>query len=248
MRKQFGEEFLPGSAKHQGKKRVVTHPRRSKSVGASASLIEGRADTPSPVRGRSLHRQMSSSPAPSLRKRKHVGPTGPRKGLRSLSRWPTPSRTPSPTGASPEQPIIINADAPALATPTVMQETRGGIAIPRKSLRLQAHGTNETILSRAQRRARGEGSGPSSGIPLVQSFPFSRLTTDQVLELFKVYHIQLGSSVDEHVRLITTIKAMDRDNFEIAITDILDRTKAIPSGQLLVVDTLTPVVHNQVSR
>lgn len=96
------------------------------------------------------------------------------------------------------------------------------------------------MLTKATKRARekGEGSYSASGIPLVNTFPYRRLTNDQVVELFRVYHIQLGSSEQDQMNIIHAIQNMTRDKFEIAIQGILLRTRSIPQDQMVVVNQL----------
>lgn len=175
-----------------------------------------------------------------------MGPSGTRRGLRSLSpKWPSPSRPPSPTGASLDKPIILtdeSAPAQDIVTPTVPEPTnRRLFLLPRKSLRIQAQVGPETVLTKAKKRARENGEGSSStntGNPLVINFPFRRLTIEQVVELFKVYHIQIGSNDETRVQLISAIQHMDRASFETVITDLMHRTKSVSQNQLVVVDSL----------
>lgn len=177
--------------------------------------------------------------------RKHFGPTGPRRGLRSLDpKWPTPPHLSSPIGASPEKPIVLSdssSDQP-IATPAVSQEvsSRRQFLLPRKSLRLQAFNGPTSVLTKAKKRAkeRGEGSTTCSGNSLVTSFPYKRLTTSQILELFRVYNIQIGTDSTSSVGIIQAIQQLDRNKFEQVVKVLLDKTKAVPQNQLVVIDSL----------
>lgn len=218
-----------GSPKTPGVKykTTVSPPmaQRSKSVGAS------------PPRGRSLFRQPGTGST-----RKHFGPTGSRKGLRSTApKWPTSSGPPSPTGASPDKPILIT-ETDIIPTPSITQEhtSRPSFHLPRKSLRIQSQPGPTSVLTKAKKRARekGDSSVTGAGIPLITNFPFNRLTTDQVVDLFRVYQIQLGHNSGDQILLINAIKHMDRSRFEILVKELIFRTKATSSDKFVVVDNV----------
>lgn len=205
---------------------------------ASPSLQRGRSKTRAsqPIKYRDLPDDFWAPPS-----RKHFGPTGYRRGLRSLSpNWPTPNRPPSPTGASPEKPILIQDDPEPIATPTISQETSSrAFAITRKSLRLQVQ-PPVSILGKAKKRARekGEGSSSEAGIPLLTSFPYNRLTIEQIDSLFKIYNIQLGTDPQHMADIIKAFQIMDRTKFESVIRQLLDQTKHISSiDQVIIQNT-----------
>lgn len=221
--------------------------------GSSATRMgRGRSLTPIQSAGRprrhsshTLQRHISTPPAlrgRSFSPKTHVGPSGPRKGLRSQNRWPTPSRPPSPTGASPDKPILLSDSTSdqQIPTPVVPREQASRqFTITRKSLRIQVQGGPVDIISKAKKRVRerGEGSSSTSGIPLVNSFPFRRLTLDQIVDLFRVYQIQLGNAEHDHVAIIQAIQQLDRAQFEKYVKELLDRTKS--SKSLVVADIKT---------
>lgn len=179
--------------------------------------------------------------------RRHFGPTGSRRGLRSTKPvWPTPSHPPSPTGATPDKPILLSDSSTAMPpdshTPAISQETHGRrrFPIPRQSLRIQAKGDPTSVLTKAKKRAQEKGEGSSSGNShtLLKSFLFRRLTISQVVDLFKVYQIQLGINEIDRIQMISAIQIMDRSKFELVIQDILTKTKSLPQDQLLLVDNI----------
>lgn len=235
-------------------KAVVRKPSRS--VGASPLRGRSLLKTRVPSKRRysevnvvpgytgNVHRERGSSMGRSSG-RKHFGPTSPRRGLRSLDpKWPTPPPPSSPIGTSPETPIVLSdssSDQP-IATPAVSQEvsSRRQFLLPRKSLRLQAFVGPTSVLTKAKKRAkeRGEGSTTCSGNSLVNSFPYKRLTTSQVLELFRVYNIQIGTYSTSSVGIIQAIQQLDRNKFEQVVKVLLDKTKAVPQNQLVVIDSL----------
>lgn len=146
-------------------------------------------------------------------------------------RWPTPRRPPSPTGASPDKPITLSdASSEQLATPTIQDTAsrRNRLRLTRQSLRIQAQGGVGSILGKAKKRirAKGEGSTTQTSIPLVTSFPFRRLTIEQIDELFQIYHIHLGHHPKDKATIITTLQTMDRAKYELLIKDLLDQTKS----------------------
>ena len=68
-------------------------------------------------------------------------------------------------------------------------------------------------MKRAQKR-KAEGSSASGGNPLLDNFPYLRLTHDQVEHLFRIYNIVLGNSPQDRDVLIPAIQNMDRAQFE----------------------------------
>lgn len=224
----------PASPGKTTKKRVGSSPRR---------VVRGRSTGAVP--SHTLHSSLYTHPAfrsRSVSPRNHVGPSGTRQGLRSQNRWPTPNRPPSPTGASPDKPIILSDSSSdqQITTPVVPREhSSRQFHITRKSLRLQAQGGPVDILSKAKKRVRerGIGSSSNSGIPLVNSFPFRRLTLEQIVELFRVYRIQLGHSNQDQVDIIQAIRSLDRTHFERYVKDLLASTKSIESVVVATIQT-----------
>lgn len=228
-----------GSAQQRG--RCVTR-RVTTPTGTSNRPAENREAyyTPAP-------RAHTASPQQTARTGRHVGPTGPRRGLRSLSpHWPSSRRPQSPTGASPKKPIVLSDSSSdqQLPTPTITYETSSRtMAVGRKSLRIQVQGGPVSILARAQKRARerGEGSTSNSGNPLVNIFPFRRLSLEQIVDLFNVYHIQLGIPGQDSRPIISAIQHMSRDNFEDYIKTLLSKANDMSK---VVVDSSDFDSHN----
>ena len=63
----------------------------------------------------------------------------------------------------------------------------------------------------------------------MNTFPFRRLTIDQIVALFQVYHIHLGRSESDRIDIIQAIQKLDRDKFEIHVKELLDRAKSLDS-------------------
>lgn len=112
----------------------------------------------------------------------------------------------------------------------------------RKGL-IQSQPGPTSILTKAKKRAqeKEDSSVSSAGIPLITNFSFNRLTTDQVVDLFRVYQIQLGHNSGDQILMINTIKHMDRPRFEILVKDLILITKATSLDQLVVVDNVDTI-------
>lgn len=113
----------------------------------------------------------------------------------------------------------------------------------RRSLRMQAQGDADSIMSKARKRKAGEGSS-SSGIPLISRFPYFRLTIEQVINLFNVYQIRLGNSVDDSHIIISSIRHMDRQHFELVIQQLLQDSKKSQQMVTLGLEQLESVDRN----
>lgn len=97
--------------------------------------------------------------------------------------------------------------------PIFPNEWRYNKEVPRRSFRIQIKHTQTTVMKRAQKR-KAEGSSTSGGNPLLDTFPYLRLTHDQVEQLFRIYNIVLGNSPQDRDVLIPAIQNMDRVQFE----------------------------------
>ena len=125
------------------------------------------------------------------------------------------------------------ATSPTAATPEVPDNN------PRRSLRFTVKGDNEPILSKAQRRKQ-DSSSSHTGIQLLNSFPYSRLTVEQIVDLFRVYQISLGNNLDDCRIIIANIQQLDRARFEIVIKNLLSQPRK--EHQLAVLDLQQLVV------
>ena len=85
---------------------------------------------------------------------------------------------------------------------------------------MQAQEDQGTIMQKAQKRKQGASSS-TTGMALVDRFPYSRLTVDQIIRLFKVYQINLGHSLDDSYTIIDSIQKMPRIQFESTIKNLL---------------------------
>lgn len=68
------------------------------------------------------------------------------------------------------------------------------ITVPRKSFKVQAQIDPSSTMSKAIKRVYSKEVRSSStvGIPLINNFPYNRLTVEQISELFRVYQITLS--------------------------------------------------------
>lgn len=98
---------------------------------------------------------------------------------------------------------------------------------PRRSLRVTNQADPASTMSKAiKRKQTATGSSHTSGsIPLLNTFFYSRLSLDQIVDLFQVYHIRLGTSTEDRKTLIEQIQLMDRCRFELVVKDLLYQTK-----------------------
>lgn len=97
----------------------------------------------------------------------------------------------------------------------------------------QAH-----TMSKAQKMKQSSGSS-STGIPLLSSFPYSRLSTDQIVDLFHVYQIKLGSQVKDCRSIIECIQQIDRSRFEQVVKTLLSQPRKDRQLVTLDLDILT---------
>lgn len=99
-----------------------------------------------------------------------------------------PARAPSPNiieiSDTSTDTTTVQLDTPAI--PHEKQTPRKRVTTLRKSLRIQVQGGSTSVLSKAKKRARGRDSGASgsSGMTLIRNFPYSRLTIEQIDDLF----------------------------------------------------------------
>lgn len=133
-------------------------------------------------------------------------------------------------GGSPDSPIPLSdsekddtipakpASSPNAAIPEVYDNN------PRRSLQCTVKGDNDPIPSKAQKRKQTSGSN-NTGIQLLNSFSYSRLTVDHIVELFRVYQISLGTTLDDCKIIIASIQQMDQARFEIVIKNLLSQPR-----------------------
>lgn len=109
--------------------------------------------------------------------------------------------------------------------------------IPRRSLRLVSLNSNESILAKAQKVAQAKSTltaPASAGIPLVNNFPFLRLTDEEVEDLFQVYKISFGTSQISKPDLIRAIQNMSRVAFDDLIRQVFTHQKNSAQDQQVV--------------
>lgn len=88
-------------------------------------------------------------------------------------------------GSSPAKPICFSdtdtpsSKLPSSHTPEVPEVRSNTQPDVRRSLRMQAQGDTDSVLNKAQKRKKWEGSNSSTGMSLVTSFSYSRLTVEQ---------------------------------------------------------------------
>lgn len=158
---------------------------------------------------------------------------------RSSPKGPPPNQRHSPVGDSPAKPIDISDERElqmVVYTPQVAAEAVR--AEPRKSLRLRVQGAPVSVLTKAKKRARtkevGDSSSGSAGIPLITNFPYNRLTIQQIVDLFRVYQIQLGATSQDQHTIIQALRDLGRPQFEKVIETIMSQTKSINNNDLIV--------------
>lgn len=125
---------------------------------------------------------------------------------------------------------------PGLSTPAVPLEPgsargkkRAWPMDQRKSLRYKLPGGSTSVLTRAQARLKGKEKGTSSGTgtALLDTFPFLRLSIEEIEQLFQVYGIHLGSAYISSTEIITALQSMDRNQFEKFLASVRPCPKAI---------------------
>lgn len=74
-------------------------------------------------------------------------------------------------------------------------------------MRVQVQGAPDSTMERALKRVRDKevGACTSACIPIINNFPYLRLTIDQISALFQVYQIQLGNDIQDQVRIVEAI-------------------------------------------
>lgn len=64
-----------------------------------------------------------------------------------------------------------------------------------------------------------------------------------MVDLFRVYHIQLGYSEQDQLAIIRAIQNMDRAKFELVIQGILLRTRSTPQDHMVVMDHIDSLTN-----
>lgn len=138
-------------------------------------------------------------------------------------------------GSSPDKAIVIPEDPPASLTVTtpMVQDTKTQEGGPRRSLRVITQGEPASTMTKAVKR-KGVNHATPAGIPLINNFPYSRLTLDQIDALFQVYQINLGDTVEDRQLMIAMIQTIDRPQFELAIKTFMARDRTQPLKEFLV--------------
>lgn len=106
---------------------------------------------------------------------------------------------------------------------------------------MHVKGDPDSVMNKAQKRKQGEGSSNSTCMTLISSFPYSRLTVEQVINLFQVYQIRLGHSLEDSQTIVSSIQHMDRCKFEVVIRQLLGVTRDTQQNATLrLVDLVDP--------
>lgn len=148
---------------------------------------------------------------------------------------------------TPDKAICISdSESPDLHTPAVtdIATIADKNKEPTRSLRMQAKGDEDSIMSKAKKRKAGTGSSSSSGILLISRFPYSRLTIEQIVNIFSVYQIRLGNSVDDSHIIISSIRHMDRHHFEVVIQQLMNDSRNSQQMVTLKLEQLESVANS----
>lgn len=156
-------------------------------------------------------------------------------GVKNPSKWKKTIKKP-PTIPSPAE--VIEISDTSYEGPAKPPLHKKGISM-RKSLRIQAQADPSSTLTKAKKRARTKDASSSRnpGMPLIDNFPYNRLTLDQVKDLFSVYKIQLGHNADEASSIIHDIQQLNRSIFETFIKDVIDKSKILDTTQNVILAT-----------
>jgi hypothetical protein len=92
---------------------------------------------------------------------------------------------------------------------------------PRRSIRLKVKGKAGSSTA----SDRGRDAWTSGKCPLLDSFPYSRLTVDEVSELFRSYRIILGDNATHRDLILMAIQSSSRQCFENTIRQVIDKRK-----------------------
>jgi hypothetical protein len=71
----------------------------------------------------------------------------------------------------------------------------------------------------------GRTSLTSGSCPLFDNFSFTRLTVEEIAELFSSYRIKLGDNAQHREQIILAIQACSRNSFENTIKQVIDKNK-----------------------
>ena len=128
---------------------------------------------------------------------------------------------------------LANSEPPNSNAPVSVINLQG----PRKSTRLlKVQGLNTSILRLAMKRAREKHleETPAKGNPLIDAFPFNRLTSSEIVSLFEVYRISLGQTEAQREFVISNMRTCPRPSFENIIHQALQLTK---DSDIVIVDS-----------
>lgn len=123
-------------------------------------------------------------------------------------------------------PITATPTHMATATPAVTEilgssrkrrSRPAGFPQPRRSVRIISQGGDTVpIMARATARVQSKYNlrSGNTGIPLLTSFPYTRMTADEVADLFNAYSIRLGCEDLDAPTIVTALKELSRQEFE----------------------------------
>ena len=119
----------------------------------------------------------------------------------------------------PPQPVTLST-TPQISHENSSSRKRGLRLPPRRSVRIKSQGADTVpVMTRATTRVQSRYNLRSAvkGNSLLSNFPYNRLTNEEILELFRAYHITLGCSELSAVDIIQALKHLDRQSFDILI-------------------------------
>lgn len=109
----------------------------------------------------------------------------------------------------------------------------------RRSVRIRAQSNPDaSIVEKAQEivAARYNLRGSTRGILLLSCFPYSRLTEEEIAELFRAYHIRLGVNDLNTTQVVQAIRMLDRKQFEDLLRQVFESLRSHNSDYCLILD------------
>lgn len=135
----------------------------------------------------------------------------------------------------PKQPVLRPA-------PVVQPE--GHQEEPRHSLCLKM----KELSGGASKSHKGGTSNSSSGNAILQHFPYVNLSDLEIISLFEVRDLSLGTSSEEKLRVVAHLKSLSRTRFSSACSDLISTRPPIPpvdiSHNILAIPPKSPSVIN----
>jgi hypothetical protein len=118
-----------------------------------------------------------------------------------------------------EAPIIIPAQEPPYVLVPIPVAPLAGKEV-RRSIRLKAKGMVGSSSGAGSSRT----NSLSGTYPLLTNFPFTRLSTEEVLELFRSYRIILGENETQRDMILKSLQNSSRDTFLNSVSQMIEKT------------------------